>query len=190
MDIIKGLDTAKDILKKLFYDYSEFDCDEKFLSALQKCNKGEIDKIESRPIEVLNSKYKIVFEHVHYKYGSMCCWLKLYLDNGEGYNCIYVDTKPNYINTNWKVEMIIDIRLKTFFRKCLKIIFKHEYIAYRTIIGLDFFCDWTMQYLFEKHDAIDLADFLFQKVQEKNIQAFNYCLENSKNVISLSKTQK
>ena len=187
MDVtIKGLEPAKDILEKLFYDYSEFNSDGKFLSALQECNTGEIDKIESKPIEVMNLKYKIVFEHVpSAQYGSMHCWLKLYLDNGEGYNCIYVDTKPNYITTNWKGEKIIEIRLKTFFRKCLTIMFKYEHIAYRTIISLDFFCDWVMQYLFEKPDAIDLASFLFQKVQEKNTDAFTYCLENSKNIVSI-----
>ena len=182
---IRGLDSAKDILERLFYNQPEFSCPGKFLSALQKCNAGEIDKIESSPIEVKNLKYKIVFEHVYsIKYGSMRCWLKLYLDNGngEGYKCIYVDTKPNHITTNWKGEKIIEIRLKTFFRKCLTIMFKYEHIAYRTIISLDFFCDWTMQYLFGKHDAIDLADFLFQKVQEKNVEAFNYCLENSNNI--------
>ena len=183
---IRGLESAKEILERLFYNHSEISCPGKFLSALQKCNAGEIDKIESSPIEVKNLKYKIVFEYdPSAQYPSMRYWLKLYLDNGEGYKCIYEDTRPNPIVTNWKGEKTIEIRLKPFFRKCLTIMFKYEHIAYRTIISLDFFCDWVMQYLFEKHDAIDLADFLFQKVQEKNIQAFNYCLENSKNIASI-----
>ena len=181
---IRGLDSfTKDILEKLFYDDSEYNCDEKFLLAIQKCNKGEIDKIESKPIEVINFKYKIAFEHDStVQYASMRCWLKLYMDDGEGYKCIYTDKKPSYININWKGEKIIEIRLKPFLRKCLTIMFKCEHTAYRTIISLDFFCDWVMQYLFKKHDAIDLATFLFQKIQEKNMDAFNYCLENSKNI--------
>lgn len=186
MDVtVQGMEKAKPVLEKLFYGYSGFNSESGFLDALEKCTTGEIDKIESKPIKVINRKFKIIFEHCDPKhhYPSLACVLKLYLDEGEGYNrCIHVDSKANYVNKNWRGELVIETRLGQFFRKCLTIIFEHEHKAYRTIIDLDHFCDWTMEYLFEKND-LDLAGFLQQKVQDMNVAAFNYCLEHSPNIV-------
>lgn len=187
LDLCVDLVKSQRLIDKLFFKSGVMTLND-FCRQLSECNKGTLKQIVSKPIKVSNRVYYIIFEHEESIYKTMCCRLKLYfLKNGEP-ELVYTDIKPSYIRLKASVngygtQVIGEIRLNIFFRKCLSIIFGPEHTAFRTIMTLDLFCKWTEEFLFNDVDAPDLATYLYQRVNAKNVEAFNYCLENSPNIV-------